>query len=78
MQTDRPTTTLYFVFAFTYCKLEVYDTEIGFAKKILILNGAYFINKKHSTNWQTIDTRILLNLTKKVLLQLVKVKIDES
>ena len=63
MQTDNPTVDLFFVFAFTYCKLRVYEKQEGFARQVLKAHGVEeFFTSKDSESWHEIDTRILLDL----------------
>ncbi len=67
MRTDFPTTELYFVFAFTYCKLTVYTTDEPFARKILEAKNVTFLEPTDNKEWQVCDTRILLSLVSETL-----------
>ena len=62
MQTDHPTVELFFVFAFTYCKLRVYTKQEPFARRILEAHNVEFLTSSDSEFWQEIDTRVLLDL----------------
>lgn len=72
MQTEHPTTELYFVFAFTYCKLRVYKTEEVIARTLLKLCQVEMLTGTESTGWSEWDTRILLNKTAQHLPQLLE------
>lgn len=67
MQTNFPTVEIYFVFAFTYCKLRVYKDEEVFARKILEGHRVEFLTGSESEGWEEIDTRVLLNLVRESL-----------
>lgn len=67
MRTDFPTTELYFVFAFTYCKLIVYADQEPFARKILEAKEVEFLEPSQSEDWQVWDTRILLAIVSETL-----------
>lgn len=79
--TDHPTTEFYFVMAYTFCRLKVYDTEAEFARKLLkVLEKTEVIElceKKDSKSWQSIDTRILMDLLKQALPLLVTEEISQ-
>ncbi len=62
MQTDFPTVELFFVFAFTYCKLRVYKKQEAFARRVLEAHDVEFLTAKDSDSWQEIDTRVLMDL----------------
>jgi hypothetical protein len=62
METNYPTVELFFVFAFTYCKLKVYAKQETFARRILETQEVEFLSSSDSESWQEIDTRILLDL----------------
>lgn len=71
MQTDHPTVELYFVFAFTFCKLRVYKEQEAFARRILEMNKVEFLTSEDNKSWQEFDTRVLLELVGRVLPQLL-------
>ena len=71
MQTDHPTVELYFVFAFTYCKLRVYKKQEVFARRVLEAHDVEFLTSKDSKSWQEFDTRILLDLVSEALPKLI-------
>lgn len=65
MNTDHPTVTLYFVFAFTYCRLLVYEKQEAFARKMLEAAGVEFSTpngRDCRQDYQEVDTRLLLAL----------------
>jgi len=66
MRTDFPTTELYFVFAFTYCKLIVYTDQEPFARKILEASRVEFLESSEQ-DWQVWDTRLLLAIVSETL-----------
>ncbi len=72
MQTNFPTTELYFAFAFTYCKLRIYTSEEPLARKVLQMYGVEFLDESDSRSWQEFDTRILLRLLKESLPKLIE------
>ncbi|MBP9669445.1 MAG: hypothetical protein KBE09_04110 [Candidatus Pacebacteria bacterium] len=72
MQTDFPTTELYFVFAYTYCKLRVYTSEESLARKLLQMHGVEFLEWSDGRAWQHFDTRILLRLLSDSLPQFIE------
>ena len=67
MHTDQPTEVLYFSFALTYCRLEVYKPQIPFALNVLKANNVELTISTANTSWQDIDTRILLDLVARAL-----------
>ena len=67
MRIDFPTTELYFVFAFTYCKLTIYAEQEGFARKILEEKRVEFLEPSDSNTWQVWDTRLLLAIVSQTL-----------
>src|SRR3989344_4813558 len=67
MRTDFPTTELYFVFAFTFCKLTVYTDQEPFARKILEAKDVEFLESSESYDWQEWDTRLLLAIVSETL-----------
>jgi hypothetical protein len=76
MNTDHPTTELYFVFALTYCKLRVYDKQEAFAQRILdalVSKEEVETMKREEAEkeglhrFQEIDTRLLLELVSTAL-----------
>ena len=71
MQTNFPTTELYFVFAYTYCKLRVYTSEEPLARKLLQMYSVEFLDESDSRSWQEFDTRILLRLLSDSLPKLI-------
>jgi hypothetical protein len=61
MQTDFPTTQLYFCFAFTYCRLKVYKTEEEFTHRLLqMCPSVELIKSSDRQSWQDVDTRLLM------------------
>ena len=78
MQTDHPTVELFFVFAFTYCKLRIYKTETKFARKILEAHNVEFLSRSDNADWQEFDTRILLSLVKDALPKLLEKEILDT
>jgi hypothetical protein len=72
MQTNFPTVDIYFVFAYTFCRLRVYKTEEGFARKILASAGVEMMEGTESSSWTEWDTRVLLGVISNTLPQLVK------
>lgn len=71
MQTDHPTVELFFVFAFTYCKLQVYKRQEIFARRVLEAHNVEFLTSKDSDSWQEIDTRVLLELVGEALAKML-------
>jgi len=71
MRTDFPTVEIYFLFAFTYCKLKVYKEEAGFALKVLTVLNVEFLTEKENERWQEIDTRVLLNMVREALPEII-------
>ncbi|HEY4489401.1 MAG TPA: hypothetical protein VJA87_02875 [Candidatus Paceibacterota bacterium] len=71
MRTDFPTTELYFVFAFTFCKLTVYTDQEPFARKILEAKDVEFLESSESYDWQEWDTRLLLAIVSETLPNLI-------
>ena len=71
MQTDHPTVELFFVFAFTYCKLRVYKKQEVFARRILEAHEVEFLTSKDSKSWQELDTRVLLDLVADTLPKMI-------
>ena len=68
MNIDRPTVELYFVFAFTYCKLRVYTKDEEFVREVLVDVGLQeWLKPDASKGWQEIDTRVLLDLIRTAL-----------
>ena len=67
MQTDFPTVELYFIFAFTYCKLRVYKKQEAFARLVLEAHHEEFLEPSHRESWHEFDTRILLDLVGQAL-----------
>ena len=61
MRIDHPTTTIYFIFAFTFCKVKVYRTEEAFLRKLLELSSRTEPDdgRHGDENYTEIDTRIL-------------------
>lgn len=78
MQTDFPTVEIYFVFAFTFCKLRVYKEEETFARKVLNAHNVEFFKGNENETWQEIDTRVLLNLIKESLPKILAKPITEA
>ncbi len=72
MNTNFPTTELYFVFAYTYCKVRIYTSEEPLARKLLQMYSVEFLNESDSRSWQEFDTRILLRLLKESLPKLIE------
>lgn len=77
MQTNHPTTTFYFAFAHTYCKLQVYKTQETFARKILDFHQVEFLTESSSKSWQDIDTRVLLDLVGNALPKLITLALPQ-
>ena len=75
MQTDRPTTELYFVFAFTFCRLRVYTPQKDFALAILKIHDVEMLEKDANKDWQDVDTRLLLDLVQRALPRLIGIKL---
>jgi hypothetical protein len=69
MQTDHPTTTVYFVFSLTFCKLKVYKTEEVFVREILSRNKGVEPDDgdRGDENYTEIDTRVFGHLIKESL-----------
>lgn len=78
MQTDYPTVELYFVLAFTFCKLRVYKEQEFFARKILEAQEVEFLTSKASKSWQEIDTRVLMELISRSLPQMIATNITTA
>ena len=72
MQTNFPTVEIYFVFAFTYCKLRVYKEEERLARRILVVHDVEFLKGNENETWQEIDTRVLLNLVRESLFKILE------
>jgi|GEM_PF-1814513 hypothetical protein len=62
MQTEFPTKEIYFGFAFTYCKLRVYEDQESFIRQVLEIHDVEFLEPQVSNSWQEIDTRLLSDL----------------
>jgi hypothetical protein len=64
MNTNHPTTTIYFVFAFIFCKVRVYVTDEAFLRKILEMNkDIELVEKEHDdTYYKEIDPQILTSI----------------
>lgn len=78
MNIDRPTVELYFVFAFTYCKLRVYIKDEEFVREILADAGLQeWLEPDASKEWQEIDTRVLLDLTRTALPKMLKRRMEK-
>lgn len=71
MNTDRPTVELFFVLAFTYCKLRVYKEDATFARRVLEARKVEFLDPSDSESWEEIDTRVLLHLVGAALPKLI-------
>lgn len=71
MQTDFPTVEIFFVFAFTFCRMKVYKTQEDFARQVLLLEEVEFVGEEASSSWQEIDTRVLLDLVARAIPKLV-------
>ena len=78
MQTNLPTVEIFFVFAFTYCKLRVYKEEEEFARKVLRTHDVEFLTGNENESWEEIDTRVLLNLVREFLPKLIKVSVETA
>ena len=64
MITNQPTTAIFFVFAFTYCKISVYEAEAAFARKLLEAAGVEVVKENSREDYQEVDTRLLFTLVK--------------
>ena len=78
MRTDFPTVEIYFVFAFTYCKLRVYKKEEKLARRVLKAHNVEFLTGNENAGWEEIDTRVLLNLVKESLPKILSKSITET
>ncbi len=68
MNTNHPTTELYFVFAYTCCKLRVYTKDEEFMREVLTEAGVQeWLDSDANEEWQEIDTRVLFDLTRTAL-----------
>ncbi len=67
MRTDFPTVELYFVFAFTYCRLKVYKRNETFAREVLRVANVSFVTKDANETWEEIDTQVLLDMVSDML-----------
>ena len=72
MNTNFPTTELHFVFAFTYCRLRIYEKQEPFIRKVLEAHYVEFLQPDASEDWQDIDTRVLLDMVNDVLPRLLE------
>ncbi len=71
MQTEHPSVEIYFVFAFTFCKVRVYEVQELFIRKVLKTYKVEFLEPDASKDWQDIDTRVLLDLVSGALPKLL-------
>jgi hypothetical protein len=73
VKTDYPTVELFFGFAFTYCKLRVYEKDKHFARRILEANDVELLESdaRSKDGWHELDTRVLLALVSDGLERLV-------
>ncbi len=71
MQTNFPTVTLHFVFAFTFFKLKVYKKQEAFARRVLEIHDVEFAKESDSDSWQEFDTRVLLDLVGQAVLKTI-------
>ena len=79
MQINHPTTELYFIFAFTYCKVRVYDTEVIFIRTLLEAHPQVELCTHESNSGFTeIDTRLLSCLIKEALPKIFEKKLTEQ
>lgn len=77
MNTNYPTVELFFVFAFTYCKIRVYETEVGFARKLLEAADVEFFESTNE-HCQEVDARLLISLMIKVFPKMLEMVIPEK
>lgn len=83
MNTNFPTVTLYFGFAFTFCKLQVYKKDEDFARKILDAARVEWMNeedcpsnRRPDDRWQEFDTRVLLSVIREALPKIISAKVE--
>lgn len=70
MRTNFPTVELYFCYAFTFCKIRVYEAEEQFARQLLdTCPGVELLNPLDSDSWHEIDTRMLVALVRQVFVR---------
>lgn len=74
MNTNHSTSELFFVFASTYCKLKVYDTEVTFIRKLLELAGVEILEPEER-GYNEVDTRILAHLFKQILPKILETSV---
>jgi len=66
MQTDHPTTTIYFLFALTVCGVKVYKSEQAFLLKMLEKN------EKTPESYEEVDTRLVISIFRDAMKNIVE------
>jgi hypothetical protein len=84
METEHPTVDLFFVFAYTHCKVRIYETEELFAKNVLSTledEGKIEyanIDIQDTASWQEVDTRLWMHLIDMALPELLSNAIPKT
>jgi hypothetical protein len=72
VQTNFPTVELYFVLAFTCCRLVVYKESEPFIRTVLETHKVEFLDGKERQSWKEINTQILAQLVNEALPKLLE------
>ena len=79
MQTDFPTVEIFFVFAFTHCRVRVYEGEEDFIREVLVAQEVEFLEPEEAiTNFEELDHRVLVNLIREALPEIIKKKFSRA
>lgn len=79
MNTDHPTVTLYFAFAWTYCRLKVYKKDEELARLVLRECNVEFLNGNESSDgWQDFDTCVFLSVVKTALPKILEPRMSKA
>ncbi|MDE1874472.1 MAG: hypothetical protein KGI79_00370 [Patescibacteria group bacterium] len=63
MNTEHPSREIYFVFAFTRCRLKVYEADEGFIRGMLAKNPRVeLVASRDNETYEEVDTRVLGHL----------------
>lgn len=81
MNTNHPTKTIYFVFAFTYCHIEVYEMEAEAMESLLAITPRVEMcdfSESDKLQSQKIDTPLLAHLIVKAIPKLIENVLPEK
>lgn len=67
MNLDHPTVEFHFVYAMTFCKVKVYNTEKDLLQKILDALDVEFVDASSSETFSEVDTSLLLSMVNSAL-----------